>query len=145
MQHGWLATGLGGAALCLAAHVAATQASRAPVLGYKDTPMLRGLPYQVHDPQRPHAPVVTPPSTPGGAPSDAVVCLTAGICWRRARSGGSEPARWKVEGGHMEVVPGAGDLASREEFGDCLLHIEWAAPAKVSEGSQEHAATAACF
>jgi hypothetical protein len=33
---------------------------------FKDTPMLPGLPRHVHDPDLPHPPVVTPPSTPGG-------------------------------------------------------------------------------
>src|SRR5271170_3282227 len=42
-------------------------------LGYTDTPILPGLPYHVHDPARPHPPVVTPSSVPGGPPSDAIV------------------------------------------------------------------------
>src|ERR1035438_7580523 len=42
-------------------------------LGFKDTPMLPGLPYHVHDPDRPHPKVVTPSAEPGGPPSDALV------------------------------------------------------------------------
>jgi hypothetical protein len=28
----------------------------------------------------------------------------------------------------MEVVPRTGDIITREKFGDCQLHVEWAAP-----------------
>ena len=45
-------------------------------LGYTDTPMLPGINYRVHDPARPHPPVVTPSAQPGGAPSDAVVLFS---------------------------------------------------------------------
>jgi len=31
----------------------------------------------------------------------------------------------------MEVVKGGGDIYSREEFGDCQLHLEWKAPTEV--------------
>ena len=36
----------------------------------------------------------------------------------------------------MEVVPKTGTLTTREEFGDCQLHIEWASPAEVKGDSQ---------
>jgi prepilin-type processing-associated H-X9-DG protein len=36
----------------------------------------------------------------------------------------------------MEVAPGAGGIQTRESFGDCQLHIEWAAPARVEGDSQ---------
>jgi hypothetical protein len=36
----------------------------------------------------------------------------------------------------MEVVPKTGDLATKEKFGDCQLHIEWAAPPEVQGNSQ---------
>jgi hypothetical protein len=112
-------------------------------LGYTDTPMLPGLPYRVHDPSRPHPPVVTPSSLPGGAPSDAIVLfdgkdlskwtaakLTPGVTPLDA------PAPWKVENGYMEVVPGKGAIATKEKFGDVQLHVEWAAPAVVAGNSQ---------
>jgi hypothetical protein len=35
--------------------------------------MLPGLLWHLHDPDRPHPPVVTPAAIPGGAPSDAIV------------------------------------------------------------------------
>ncbi len=36
----------------------------------------------------------------------------------------------------MEVVPGSGDLRTKDKFGDCQLHIEWAAPSEVKGNSQ---------
>src|SRR5678810_1415398 len=101
-------------------------AQNSPV-GYTDTPMLPGLAYHVHDPARPHPAVVTPAAQPGAAPSDAIV-LFAGqdlSQWTPGR----QP--WKVENGYVEVVPNAGNLTTKENFGDVQLHVEWAAPAMV--------------
>jgi hypothetical protein len=45
--------------------------------------------------------------------------------WRGRRG---RPAGWKVEDGAMVIKPGAGEITSKEEFGDCQLHLEFAAP-----------------
>lgn len=111
-------------------------------LGFDDTPMLPGLPYHVHDYNRPHPPVVTPSDRPGGAPSDAVVLFDGRDLskWRGQRSSitkaGSDEAQWKVESGYFEVVPKTGDLATKEKFGDVQLHIEWSEPEGISGTSQ---------
>jgi len=101
-------------------------------VGYTDTPMLPNLTYHVHDPARPHPAVVTPAAQAGGAPSDAIVLFSGTDLshWTPTR----QP--WKVENGYMEVAPNAGDLRSKEKFGDIQLHIEWAAPAQVRGNSQ---------
>jgi hypothetical protein len=106
-------------------------AQNSPV-GYTDTPMLPNLPYHVHDPARPHPAVVTPAAQPGGPPSDAIVLFDGKDLshWTPAR----QP--WKVENGFMEVAPNAGDLRSKERFGDVQLHIEWAAPEQIRGNSQ---------
>jgi 3-keto-disaccharide hydrolase len=101
-------------------------------LGYTDTPMLPGLPYHVHDPARPHPVVVTPGAQVGSAPSDAVVLFDGRDLSRWTAS--KQP--WKVGYGYVEVVPNAGDLRTKEAFGDVQLHIEWAAPAEVKNSSQ---------
>src|SRR5262249_10654739 len=90
-------------------------------LGFTDTPMLPGLPYHVHDPGRPAAPVVSPAVEPGGPPSDAIV-LFGGKDLSAWESG----ERWKVSNGFFEIVPGTGNLKTKARFGDCQLHIEWA-------------------
>ena len=108
-----------------------TLAQDSPV-GYTDTPILPGLPYRVHDPARPHPRVVTPSVQPGGPPTDAIILFDGKDLsqWTTAR----QP--WKVENGYMEVAANAGDLRSKEKFGDVQLHIEWAAPAAVRGNSQ---------
>ncbi|HWE35370.1 MAG TPA: DUF1080 domain-containing protein [Isosphaeraceae bacterium] len=103
-----------------------------PRLGFKDTPMLPGGKWHVHDGDRPQPPVVTPGTcstqeAPGKAPSDAVV-LFGGKDASRWHDGRGGPARWKVEDGALVVAAGTGAIVSNEEFGDCQLHIEWAAP-----------------
>ncbi|MEP6715288.1 MAG: DUF1080 domain-containing protein [Terriglobia bacterium] len=105
-------------------------------LGFTDTPMLPGLPWHVHDPARPHPPVVAPAAAVGGAPSDAIVLFDgkdlsgwqdhASIISKAGDSG--TPSKWKVADGYVEVVPRTGDLATKEKFGDIQLHVEWASP-----------------
>lgn len=109
-------------------------------IGYDDTPFLPHCPYRVHDGNRPQPRVVRPGTcstqdTPGLPPSDAVV-LFDGSSLDGWVSVGGGPARWRVENGYMEVEPGTGNIRTKEEFGDCQLHIEWAAPAVVKGESQ---------
>lgn len=115
-------------------------------LGYTETPMLPGQQYRVHDVKRPHPRVVTPPAQPGGAPSDAIVLFDGKDLshWTKGHShisgmkpfAGNEAPGWKLENGYMEVVPGQGDVASKETFGDCQLHVEFATPADAAGVSQ---------
>jgi 3-keto-disaccharide hydrolase len=100
-------------------------------LGFTDTPMLPGLPYHVHDPARPYAPVAAPAAQPGGPPSDAIVLFDG-----KDLSAWESGERWKVRNGFFEVAPGTGDLKTKAKFGDCQLHIEWAAPVEVRGRSQ---------
>lgn len=101
-------------------------------LGYEDTPFLPGDKWRVHDGKRPQPPVVTPGTfstqdAPGKPPADATV-LFDGSNLSRWKNGKGEAAPWKVENGYMEVAGGGGDIQTRDEFGDCQLHIEWTAP-----------------
>jgi uncharacterized protein (TIGR03067 family) len=112
-------------------------------LGFDDTPMLPGLPYHVHDYDRPHPRVVTPSSNPTGPPSDAIVLFDGKDLskWMAhassiTRAGGSGDAEWKVVDGYMEVVPKTGDIATRDKFGDCQLHVEWSEPPDIGGKSQ---------
>lgn len=108
-------------------------------LGYDDTPVIPGSQYKVHDSERPQPTVVTPgtastPEQPGTPPADAVVLFGGDISGWTGKGG--DAAAWKVENGYMEVVPGTGDITSKERFGDCQLHLEWAAPEVVKGDSQ---------
>jgi hypothetical protein len=109
-------------------------------LGYDDTPIIPGTSWHVHDGTRPQPPIVTPGTfstadAPGAPPSDAVILFdgTDLSSWV-AKDG--EDAKWKVENGYMEVVPKTGAIQTREHFGDCHLHLEWAAPTAVKGESQ---------
>jgi hypothetical protein len=115
------------------------QEQKAPT-GYTDTPTIPGSKWRVHDDARPRPPVITPGTCstedmPGKPPSDAVVLFdgTSLAVWRTENG---EPAKWKVENGYMEVVPGAGDIWTRQNFGDSQLHVEFRTPSPPKGDSQ---------
>jgi hypothetical protein len=108
-------------------------------IGYDDTPVLPGSNWKVHDGTRPQPRVITPGTCStqdktGEPPSDAIVLFdgTDTSQWI-GRDGGE--VQWNVEDGVMEVTR-TGDIQTKEHFGDCQLHIEWAAPAEVKGESQ---------
>ncbi len=92
---------------------------------------------------RPHAfaagPVPEPTVEPriinaGPPPSDALV-LFDGKDLSQWQGDNGSPAKWKIEDGAM-VVNGTGSIHTKQGFGDCQLHIEWATPAKVEGNDQ---------
>ncbi|OGD19035.1 MAG: hypothetical protein A2W03_06415 [Candidatus Aminicenantes bacterium RBG_16_63_16] len=93
--------------------------------------------WAVHDETRPLPPVVDPgpAGPPASAPSDAIVLFDGQdlSAWQNAKG---EPAKWKIEGGYMEVVAKTGAIRTKQGFGDCQLHVEWAAPAVVAGEGQ---------
>jgi hypothetical protein len=100
------------------------------IVGYKDTPIQPWSGYHVHDPDRPAPPKVTPPEPSaqdgcGKAPSDAVVLFdgTDLSAW--------QPTEWEVEQGCLVATQGR--MASKQEFGDCQLHLEWQVPVEPTE------------
>jgi hypothetical protein len=105
-------------------------------LGYDDTPVLPGSKYRVHDKARPWPPVITPGTAWGHAPSDATVLFDGTNLWQWKSARDDGEARWRVTDGYMEVAPGTGNIETREHFGDCQIHLEWAAPEKVESESQ---------
>ncbi|MEZ5351982.1 MAG: DUF1080 domain-containing protein [Bryobacteraceae bacterium] len=118
------------------------QKYRTSPVGYSDTEIIPGQKWRVHDIDRPHPKMVTPSAKPGGPPSDAVVLFDGHDLSRwetrgkRDNAGKVFPARWIVKDGYFEVGRGTGDLATKEKFGDCQLHIEWASPAVIDGDSQ---------
>jgi len=73
--------------------------------------------------------VVTPGKTNADPPSDAVV-LFDGTSLENWKNG----ERWEVKEG--VAYSGKGKIVSKEEFGDCQLHVEWTAPVPVKGNGQ---------
>ncbi|HYR57275.1 MAG TPA: DUF1080 domain-containing protein [Chthoniobacteraceae bacterium] len=126
--------------------LASVASAQEKALGHQDTPLIPGTKWHVHDGERPQPPIVTPgqppileagtdkPPTPATPPSDAIVLFDGKDLfeWRDAKGG---DAKWKIEDGHMEVVPGSGDIFTKDEFGpDVQLHVEFATPPPVGDG-----------
>jgi len=68
---------------------------------------------------------------PKPAPKDAIVLFDGNNVkledWQSMRGG--KAAEWKVENGHMECVPGKGDIMTKKVFGpDFQLHVEFWIP-----------------
>lgn len=109
-------------------------------LGFSDTPLLPGGKWHVHDGERPLPKVIDGGTTstqeaPGRPPSDATI-LFDGKDLSQWQDASGNPSKWKVEDGAMVVSPGAGQIISRTEFGDCQLHVEFASPSAVQGDSQ---------
>ncbi len=113
-------------------------ASTGPVF-YGDPPD-EHHPWAVHDGNRPQPKVVTPgtfssQAQPGQPPSDAIVLFDGTDLSNWANNKGG-PAPWLIKDGCLEVKPGTGEIHTKQQFGDCQLHIEWAEPKNISGSSQ---------
>jgi hypothetical protein len=85
--------------------------------------------------KQPQPPVVTPgtcstPDKAGTAPSDAVVLFDGSqeSMQKNWTDEKGKPTKWKFVDGAMESVKKAGMIQSKQKFGSCQLHVEWAAP-----------------
>ena len=88
--------------------------------------------WEIHDRTRPLPPVITPGTAstadkPGLPPSDAVVLFNGKDLsnWESVKGGA---ALWNVASGYFETAAKTGDIQTKQAFGDCQLHVEWAAP-----------------
>jgi len=89
--------------------------------------------WEIHDRNRPNPPVITPgtassPDAPGKMPSDAVVLFDGKDLSHWVSKKDGTAAKWTVADGYLEVAPKTGDIQTKEEFGDCQLHIEFREP-----------------
>jgi hypothetical protein len=75
----------------------------------------------------PEPPVVTPGKTAADPPSDAIVLFDGQnlSAWEGAE-------KWRVENG--TAIVGTGMIKTKQQFGDCQLHIEWSVPVSEAEG-----------
>lgn len=119
----------------------AADASAGQKSSKKEEALTPGGKYKRHDMQRPRPPVRDPgqPSEKEFAkpPADAVVLFDGKDLSKWERKPGAKDAdkspepKWKIENGYMEIVPKSGSIVTKDKFGDCQIHIEWATPEKV--------------
>ncbi|MBI5770308.1 MAG: DUF1080 domain-containing protein [Verrucomicrobia bacterium] len=104
-------------------------------------------PWAVHDQNRPQPKRVEPgtfstPEQPGKPPSDAIILFDGTAAslarWESDPKPGEAagPTKWIVKDGALECVPKSGYIRTKEQFADCQLHVEWAAPTAVQGDSQ---------
>jgi hypothetical protein len=80
--------------------------------------------------------LVTPGKTSSDAPSDAIVLYSGKDLSQWEKEKGGAPG-WKIDkDGALTVVKGSGNIATKQKFGDCQLHIEWREPAAIAGSSQ---------
>lgn len=82
--------------------------------------------HEVTDVWEPVPPVVTP-GVGTAPPSDAII-LFDGTSLDNWVDRNGNPAAWTVADGAMTVVPGTGDIWTKQGFGDVQLHLEWRTP-----------------
>lgn len=88
--------------------------------------------------KQPQPPVVQPGTestqeTPGQAPSDAVVLFDGNDLSNWTSTTPGEPSKWLVTDRAMSPVKDSGMIQTKQEFGSCQLHLEFATP-KTPEG-----------
>ncbi len=98
--------------------------------------------HETDETKQPQPKVVTPgkPSRDGKvgtAPSDAIVLFDGTEeslqNWTDTKGGSS---KWKLVDGALESVKKAGYIQTKQKFGSCQLHVEWASPSNVKGSGQ---------
>jgi hypothetical protein len=114
-------------AVCMLAFVFASPALAADgaanrvesIDGFRDTPMLPGGKWHLHDPDRPQPRIVTPGATfsqNAAAPSDAEVLFDGKDLVKRQNNRGQD-ATWKVADGYVETAARGGGIRTRGQVG----------------------------
>ncbi|MEX0648926.1 MAG: DUF1080 domain-containing protein [Balneolaceae bacterium] len=83
----------------------------------------------------PVPPIVAPGDAFVEAPDDAIVLFdgTDLSAWESANDGDAE---WAVENGAFTVVPGTGDIKTKDTFGSVQLYLEWKSPDQIDGDGQ---------
>jgi hypothetical protein len=90
--------------------------------------------------ERPRPTVITPPSE--NTPPDAIVLFDGKDLSKFKRQprkddpDTSDVPKWKIENGYAEITGKSGSIDTKDKFGSCQIHIEWATPAVVVGNSQ---------
>ena len=115
------------------------------VWGFTKLGEIPGTPWRIRDDKRPQPPVVAPGDAPGAPPADAIVLFDGKDLskWVHRVKDTVTDAQWLVHDGIFESGRGS-SLSTRESFGDCQLHVEFATPDEGRRRRARAAATAAC-
>lgn len=125
-------------ALAITAHAAESAKKPEPK---KEKPFTPGGVYREGDMQRPRPTVITPP-VENAAPNDAIVLFDGKNLSkfirkpRKTHKDQSDTPNWKIENGYAEITPEGGDIDTKDKFGSCQIHLEWATPAEVKGSGQ---------
>ncbi len=84
---------------------------------------------------KPEVRVVEAGPTDASPSSDAIILFDGNNTAAWETQDGN-PIKWKVENGTMTITAGAGNIVTKQSFGDCQLHIEWRTPAEVKGDGQ---------
>lgn len=85
----------------------------------------------------PQPPVIDPgEDTSIDAPSDAII-LFDGTDMSKWQSVNGGEVEWEIEDGAVTVVPGTGNIETKESFGDVQLYIEWRSPMNMDHKGQD--------
>ena len=120
----------------------AVSTDAAEAKGKKEQPFTPGGQWRRHDMNRPRPKVVDPGffndnDAKRKAPADAIVLFDGKDLsqWvrnpRKDDKDRSEQPKWKIENDYIEIVAKSGSISTKQKFGDCHIHIEWATPAQV--------------
>jgi len=90
--------------------------------------------FAADQPNQDKEPPVVDPGPVGGPPADAIV-LFDGKDLSQWRGQKSDEPKWKMGDGCVETTQ-TGGIFSKEEFGACQLHVEWASPSVVKGDGQ---------
>jgi len=107
---------------------------------HREGPRPPGARWNVHSWERPRPPVVDPgpERPPVPPPADAIVLFDGrDLSQWVSQNDSTQPARWTVRDGYMEVAAGTGGIRTRRGFGDQQLHVEWSEPTPPVGESQE--------
>jgi hypothetical protein len=84
----------------------------------------------------PEPKVVTPPATPGGAPSDAIVLFDGRSLDQWVSVKDKSPAGWTVADGVVTVNKSAGNIETKRSFTNYQLHLEYRIPTGITGEGQ---------
>jgi hypothetical protein len=100
-----------------------------------------GIKVHETDPEKqPQPPVVKPKpyNAKTAKPTKDAIVLFDGTekTLKNWTSGNGNPTKWKLVDGALESVRGGGYLQSKQEFGSCRLHVEFATPSEAKGSGQ---------